>query len=75
MTLKQILSVALALGSALVGGSLGAQALEMANAAPLSKPASSTAPVSASKVVQPAKPAPTTTARTDRPRRSTSRLV
>ena len=35
MTIKQLISVVVAVGSAWLGGSLGATALERANAAPL----------------------------------------
>jgi hypothetical protein len=78
MKIQQILGVAVAVASALVGGSLGAEALEAANAAPLSgvvSVSSSTAAVVASEVTQAAKPVPTTTARSDQLSRSTSRLV
>ena len=36
MSVKELVSVALAIGSVLLGGSLGTSALEKANAAPLS---------------------------------------
>jgi hypothetical protein len=45
MTLNQVISVVVAVGSAWLGGSLGAAALERANAAPLTRTASVALPV------------------------------
>lgn len=68
MKVRQALSVAVAVGSALVGGGLGSQALEQANSAPLGSGARPTSHSSTLAATQ----APRATARTGQHRRSTS---
>ena len=69
MKVRQAISVAVALGSAVVGGALGTQALEQANAAPLSFSAHAVTPGSAAAVT----PAARATARTGPQSPSTTR--